>query len=81
MELINEMRLDFEALPVNEAFARLTVSGFLLPLDPTIEELADVIIIALSAAGHIGVNIDEAVRRKMEINRARPYKHEGEGHG
>ena len=25
-----------------EAFARLTVSGFLLPLDPTIEELADV---------------------------------------
>lgn len=49
--------------------------------DHYIEELADVIIIALSAAGHIGVNIDEAVRRKMEINRARPYKHEGEGHG
>ena len=42
MEFINEMRLDFEALPENEAFARLAVSGFLLPLDPTMEELADV---------------------------------------
>ena len=39
---INEMRLDFAALPENEAFARLAVSGFLLPLDPTMEALADV---------------------------------------
>lgn len=42
MEWINEMRLDFTALPENEAFARLAVSGFLLPLDPTMEALADV---------------------------------------
>lgn len=42
MTLVNEMRLDFEALPENEAFARLAVSGFLLPLDPTVEELSDV---------------------------------------
>lgn len=42
MELVNEMRLDFRALPQNEAFARLAVSGFLLPLDPTLEALADV---------------------------------------
>lgn len=42
MEFINEMRLDFEAVPENEAFARLAVSGFILPLDPTVEELADV---------------------------------------
>ena len=38
----NEMRLDFLAKPENEAFARLVVSGFMLPLDPTMEELADV---------------------------------------
>ncbi len=42
MTLVNEMRLDFEALPENEAFARLAVSGFMLPLDPTLEELSDV---------------------------------------
>ncbi len=39
---INEMRLDFPARAENEAFARLAVSGFLLPLDPTMEELADI---------------------------------------
>ena len=42
MEFVNEMRLDFPALPENEAFARLAVSGFMLPLNPTMEELADV---------------------------------------
>ncbi len=42
MEFVNEMRLDFTALPENEAFARLAVSGFVLPLDPTMEALADV---------------------------------------
>ena len=42
MSWINEMRLDFQARPENEAFARLAISGFMLPLDPTMEELADV---------------------------------------
>ena len=42
VDMVNEMRLDFEALPENEAFARLAVSGFMLPLDPTMEELSDV---------------------------------------
>lgn len=39
------------------------------------EELADVIIMTLSACGHLGIDIDAAVRRKMEINKARPWKH------
>ncbi len=42
MRDINEMSLEFEALPENEAFARLAISGFMLPLDPTMEQLADV---------------------------------------
>ena len=42
MPIINEMRLDFKATPENEAFARLAISGFMLPLDPTMEQLADV---------------------------------------
>lgn len=42
------------------------------------EELADVIITCFSAAGHLGIDIDAAIRRKMEINKERPWKHEGE---
>ena len=39
------------------------------------EELADVIIMSLSVAGKLGIDIDAAVRRKMEINKNRPWKH------
>ena len=40
-----------------------------------VEELADVIIASLSVAGKLGIDIDAAVRSKMEINKARPWKH------
>lgn len=43
------------------------------------EELADVIIMSLSVAGYLGIDIDAAVRRKMEINKGRPWKHGKEG--
>lgn len=42
MAISNEIRVDFPSLGENEAFARLVISAFLLPLDPTVEELADV---------------------------------------
>ncbi len=42
MNVINEMKLDFPASPENEAFARLVISAFVLPLDPTLEQLADI---------------------------------------
>lgn len=38
----NEMRLDFPALPENEGLARMVVSAFMVPMNPTIEEMADV---------------------------------------
>lgn len=38
----NEMRLDFPALSENESFARMVVSAFMVPLNPTMEEMADV---------------------------------------
>lgn len=43
-------------------------------------ELADVFIMCLSVAGKFGIDIDAAVKRKMEINKHRPWKHEGEKH-
>ena len=39
------------------------------------DELSDVIIMCLSVSGCLGIDIDAAVRRKMEINKARPWKH------
>ena len=45
------------------------------------DELADAIIMSLSVAGKLGIDIDAAVRRKMEINKARPWKHGEEEQG
>ena len=39
------------------------------------EELADVVIQAFSTAGYLGIDIDAAIRRKMEINKKRSWKH------
>lgn len=49
--------------------------GSALEEDHFREELADVIITALSAAGYLGIDIDKAVRQKMEINRGREWRH------
>lgn len=38
----NEMRLEFDAISVNEGFARVAVAAFITPLNPTLEELADI---------------------------------------
>ena len=38
----NRMELRFDALAENEAFSRMVISAFLVPLTPTIEEMADV---------------------------------------
>ena len=40
--IINEMRVRFPALSVNEGTARATVAVFCAQLDPTIDEMADV---------------------------------------
>lgn len=39
------------------------------------EELADVIIMAMSTAGHLGIDITSQILRKVEINKKRPFRH------
>ena len=39
------------------------------------EEMADVVIMCMSAAGHLGIDLAQEVQRKMEINERRPYGH------
>ena len=38
-------------------------------------ELADVIIRILDLCGYLGIDLDEAVKTKMNYNKTRPYKH------
>lgn len=42
MSLKNEMQITFDAISVNEAFARIAVAAFVTPLNPTIEEVSDI---------------------------------------
>ena len=37
-----EMRLEFESIPSNEAFARVVVAAFVTRLNPTMEEISDI---------------------------------------
>ena len=37
-----EMKLEFDSIPSNEAFARVVVAAFLTRLNPTMEEVADI---------------------------------------
>lgn len=38
----NTMKLEFSALAENEAFARAAAAAFVMPLDPTVEELTEI---------------------------------------
>ena len=38
----NEIKVEFEAISTNEAFARVAVAAFMTPLNPTLEEIEDV---------------------------------------
>lgn len=38
----NVMRTEFSAIAENEAFARAAAAAFVLPLDPTVEELTEI---------------------------------------
>lgn len=38
-------------------------------------EIADLMIRVLDICGSVGIDIDEEITNKMEINRKRPYKH------
>lgn len=41
MKKINEFRLTVDSRSINESFSRVVVSAFVTPLDPTLEEIAD----------------------------------------
>lgn len=76
-----EMKLEFDALPENESFARVTVAAFLTSLNPTLEEVEDVKTAVSEAVTNCIIhgygfgyepvkNQDEAESKKGEESRA-----------
>ena len=41
-KITNQMELKFKALSINESFARASISGFCLQLNPSLDELTDI---------------------------------------
>lgn len=42
MKTLNHMRLEFDARPENESFARVAAAAFAVPFNPTLEVLSDI---------------------------------------
>ena len=42
MKKVNEFKITLDSKSINEGFARVVVSAFATPLDPSLEELADI---------------------------------------
>lgn len=67
-ELINDELKKLAEEADNYEYKKASMDGF-------IEKLADIIIISMSIAGLHCIDIDAAIRRKMEINKGRAWKH------
>lgn len=48
-KILNRMKLEFDAISQNEAFARMAVSVFAASLDPTLEEISDLRVVISEA--------------------------------
>lgn len=73
--VVEEEFLELEHAADDVQFARVCFDDDNEALQFYVEELADVIIASLSVAGKLGIDIDAAIRRKMEINKERQWKH------
>ena len=68
----NEMKIEFDALSENEAFARVAVAAFVAPLNPTMEEIADIktaVSEAVTNAIIHGYDRDETEAEESEENK------------
>ena len=67
-ESINSVKLEFDAISSNEAFARQAVSSFAASLDPTIEEIKDLRVIVSEAVTNCVVHAYRSRPGKIYIH-------------
>ena len=80
-KLKNWMQMEFQAISENEQLARIAVASFITPLDPTLEEMADVMMYYTDTLlrYHIAEEeISEAYVKKYGKNMGRDYTAEYE---
>ena len=59
----------------SEAVEEYRKTGTVEGNDHIAEELADVLIRVLDLAEHYNINMSEAIAKKVEFNKSRPYRH------
>lgn len=64
----NEINITLQSRSENESFARLCVAGFMMPLEPTIEELSDVKTAVSEAVTNAIIHGYENKDGKIELN-------------
>lgn len=74
-ESVIAMRHSTHCMDISDGAKKKLEDAFFKAHNNAIEELADVVIMCFSVAGKLGIDIDAAIRRKMEINKGRPWKH------
>ena len=67
MQYENEARVFFASKSENERFARLFVSGFLTPLDPTVSEMTEIKTAVSEAVTNAIIHGYEEKRGKVEL--------------
>ena len=63
----NEMTLIFDSRPVNEGLARVAVASFCSPLNPTLEEIADIKTAVSEAVSNCMIHAYEGIVKKINI--------------
>lgn len=67
-EIINSVKLSFDATSENEAFARQVVSSFASQLDPTLEEISDLRVIISEAVTNCVVHAYKMKKGKIHMD-------------
>ena len=63
----NRVKIELDAIPQNEGFARVAVAAFITPLNPTLEEITDVKTAVSEAVTNAVIHAYEQKGGKIEI--------------
>lgn len=66
--MTNEIKVEFDACSTNEAFARVAVAAFITPLNPTLEEIADVKTAVSEAVTNAIIHGYDGIRGKVMLH-------------
>ena len=73
IQMNNYLKAEFDARGINEGLSRIIVSGFIMPLDPTIEQMAESVDRLVTVrVSDSGVGIEDIERARMPLFTSKP---------